>query len=206
MYCVHAWKRDSGAPRTHFRASKISISWGHSPRPLSHNPFCGAPPILSAALGMLLGLQNQSLQYQCLSTCILPSHFVKCFGREEEKRWSHVLPTLYTRVLVCASTPVTEYAYAMDTYPLLTWTSRAYIWETGDTITTFYVWVRQVSPVAQSSSSVLLLWHRMVAVTSSLLNSDMHADKIASEGKIISKHLILIPSGLASFPCRPPLF
>ena len=33
MFCVHARKRTSGAPRTHFRACKISNFWGRAPRP-----------------------------------------------------------------------------------------------------------------------------------------------------------------------------
>ena len=35
----NARKRASGAPRTHFRACKIS--WGHTPTLPSHNPFAG---------------------------------------------------------------------------------------------------------------------------------------------------------------------
>ena len=63
MYCVHARKRASGAPRTHFRACKISTYPGGVPPDPPHNPFSGAPlfvfalppPILSAAL---LGTPN----------------------------------------------------------------------------------------------------------------------------------------------------
>ena len=44
MYCVHARKIASEAPRTHFRACKISKFPGSvSPTPPSHNPFCGVP-------------------------------------------------------------------------------------------------------------------------------------------------------------------
>ena len=59
MYCVHARKRASGAPRTHFRACKISKCPGGVPPDLLYiHHFVGAPlfglvlgsPILSAAL------------------------------------------------------------------------------------------------------------------------------------------------------------
>ena len=43
MYCVHARKRASGAPRTHFRACKISTYPGGMSSDPPHNPFSGAP-------------------------------------------------------------------------------------------------------------------------------------------------------------------
>ena len=62
MYCVHARKRASGAPRTHFRACKISKFPGACPRPPDTIHFVGphflslpwASPILSAALPTML--------------------------------------------------------------------------------------------------------------------------------------------------------
>ena len=57
MYYVHARKRASGAPRTHFRECKISkFPGGVPPDPLALSLFRGplAPPILSAALFLSL--------------------------------------------------------------------------------------------------------------------------------------------------------
>ena len=57
MYCVHARKRASEAPRTHFRACKISKFPGACPQTPSHNPcillgptfcICLAPPLQSS--------------------------------------------------------------------------------------------------------------------------------------------------------------
>ena len=65
MYCVHARKRASGAPRTHFRACKISnFPGGVPPDPPHTIHFVGphflylpwAPPILSAVLVIVIFL------------------------------------------------------------------------------------------------------------------------------------------------------
>ena len=66
MYSMHARIGASEAPRTHFRASKISKKFlGHAPRPPSHNVYYGshfvylpwAPTILSVALSLVLEQQ-----------------------------------------------------------------------------------------------------------------------------------------------------
>ena len=68
MYCVHVRKRASGAPRTHFRACKISkFPGGMPPDPTHTIHFSGphflylpwAPPILSAALGVIYDIYVQ---------------------------------------------------------------------------------------------------------------------------------------------------
>ena len=69
---VHAPKRASGAPRTQFRACKIS--WGRAPRPFSHNPFCGTP-LFVFALGPPQPSQ-QSYWWRQICTIIKTDQFL----------------------------------------------------------------------------------------------------------------------------------
>ena len=91
MYCVHARKRALGAPRTHFRACKISrFPGGMPPDPHHTIYFVGphflhlpwAPPTLSAALigviysrHIIIMTTTKDLCFPYLDFLIIPQNF-----------------------------------------------------------------------------------------------------------------------------------